>query len=167
MKSSNQPTQSNQQNQQKRLRGAAYSDAMGDRIINALRELGTTRSVLKALNLADSTYYRWLRENPELNVRAEIAKVEYRSLQDEESIRLAKEWIQKLLLEGDITIKETVKQVLIKDQIFEIYETSKTIRPCPSWVIDRILGMSELNPVQFAASPKFMHEIDRTGDDAD
>jgi len=167
MKSSNPQTQSNQQDRQKRPRGAAYSDAMGDRIINALRELGTTRSVLEALNLAHSTYYRWLRENPELNVRAEIAKVEFRSLQDEESIRLAKEWIKKLLLEGDVTIKKTVRQVVVRDQVIEIHETSKSIRACPSWVIDRILGMSELNPVQFAASPKFMHEIDRTGDDVD
>ena len=165
MPNSNPQARINQQDRHKRVRGSAYSEAMGDRIINALRELGTTRSVLEALNLAHSTYYRWLRENPELNVRAEIAKVEYRSLQDEQSIQQAKDWIKKLLLEGDVTIKKTVRQVVIREQVVEIHETSKTIRPCPSWVIDRILGMSELNPVQFAASPKFMHEIDRTGDD--
>ena len=165
MKNSNRESQIDENLQQKRLRGAAYSNAMGDRIINALRELGTTRSVLNALGLADSTYYRWLRENPSLHVRAEIAKVEYRSLQDEQSIQQAKNWIKKLLLEGDVTIKKTVRQVVIREQVVEIHETSKIIRPCPSWVIDRILGMSELNPVQFAASPKFMHEIDRTGDD--
>jgi len=159
--------QSEQPIQQNRLRGAVYSDAMGDRIIDALRQLGSTRSVLNALGLADSTYYRWLRANPALQVRAEIAKVEYRSLQDEESIRLAKAWIKRLLLEGEVTTRETVREVVVKDQVIEIRETSRMVRPCPSWVIDRILGMGELTPVQFAASPKFMHEIDRTGDDED
>ena len=160
---------------QKTRRVSRYSPAMGDRIISAIRELGSTRAVIDALGIPSGTYYTWLQQNPELHVRAEVAKVEYRRFQDEANIAMAKNWLIKLLKEGDVTIKKTIRQVVIREQVVEIKETSRVERPCPNWVIDRVLGTgSELNAVQVlvgsgfipdGVSAQVMEAIDRAGDE--
>ena len=120
-----------------------YTDATGDRIVSAMRELGSSRSVYTQLGISQAVYYRWLKDRPDLSLRVELAKREYHELQDIENISMAKEWLKRLLIEGDRTTRKTTKQVVAGGQIFDTEETVKIQRPCPSWVIDRVLGSSE------------------------
>jgi hypothetical protein len=120
-----------------------YSESTGDRIVNAVRELGSARAAYTQLGITATNYYRWLRERPELDLRVEIAKKEYHQNQDRENIDLAKGWIKRLLTEGDRTTRQTTKEVIIAGKIVTLEETVRIQRPCPSWVVDRVLGRGE------------------------
>ena len=127
--------------------GVRYSPEMGDRLVEAIREVCSIMQASKVLGIPDKTIYGWLTKYPDLKLRLQIAQKQYYAEQDTENIFKAKERIKDYLFKGSLTKKITYNSEGL------VEKTEVTSAPTPQWVIDRILGGNdEINALKTLAS---------------
>ena len=142
-------------------KGRKYSPELADRLIGALRELGSARAAYNALGVSKYSFYDWIKRFPDFAVRVEVAKREYFQNQDRENVDVAKKIIENYLVHGDVTEKKIIKQVIDRDgNIVELTEKHLIRSGCPEWVIRRVLGekMQELEAVKVLVDTDWLPE---------
>ena len=125
-----------------------YTPATINTILAALSQTGSDRIAIAQAEIDRTTYYEWLRKNPEFAEKVKAAKQEYRdrlTSSDTRLIDLAHAQILKLLENG---ASETWESNSVEGELNGTTEipkhysrTQKRVsRHTPSWVLDRVMG---------------------------
>lgn len=125
-----------------RGRKSRYNPDLVESIIDMIAKTGRDVDGMKVGGISSNTFYEWCNKYPDFKKKVAAAKERYREVCPEELKRKAQTRLMEYL---DGTAEEVWKKhIEIKDKEGEIiriedHET-RVSRPCPQWVIRRILG---------------------------